>query len=112
MTFASVKAVKLIKEIDENNKVGCVFGITPTYPKDCNPNNVMKAFKDMDRDYYQIDAMCNGKFPTYKLKEYEDFDIHLEVSQEDERAFAEGKIDFIGMNYYSSEVSKSESEEG
>ena len=112
MTLASVKAVKLIKEIDKNNKVGCVFGITPTYPKDCNPNNVMKAFKDMDRDYYQIDAMCNGKFPTYKLKEYEDFDIHLEVSQEDERAFAEGKIDFIGMNYYSSEVSKSESEEG
>ena len=112
MTLAGVKATKLIREIDENNRVGCVFGITPSYPKDCNPQNVMRAFKDMDRDYYQIDAMCNGAFPKYKIKEYEDFGIHLEITKEDEKAFFEGKLDFIGMNYYSSEVSKAEDEEG
>lgn len=106
MTLAGVKAVKLIKEIDENNIVGCVFGIHPFYPRDCNPINVMNAFKEMDRDYYQIDAMCNGKFPTYKIKEYEDFGIHLEINDEDKKAFAEGQIDFIGLNYYQTGVSK------
>ena len=106
MTLAGVKAVKLIKEIDENNIVGCVFGIHPFYPRDCNPINVMNAFKEMDRDYYQIDAMCNGKFPTYKIKEYEDFGIHLEINKEDAKAFAEGQIDFIGLNYYQTGVSK------
>lgn len=106
MTLASVKAVKLIKEIDENNIVGCVFGIHPIYPRDCNPVNIMNAFKEMDRDYYQIDAMCNGKFPTYKIKEYEDFGIKLEVSEEDAKAFDEGRIDFIGLNYYQTGVAK------
>jgi len=108
MTLAGVKAVKLAKEIDESNQVGCVFGITPSYPYNCNPVNVMNAFKEMDRDYYQMDVMCNGKFPIYKLKEYEDYGIHIEISDEDKLAFVEGKIDFIGLNYYASEVTKYE----
>ncbi len=108
MTLASVKAVKLIRDIDSNNQVGCVFGITPMYPRDCHPMNVMKAFKDMDRDFYQIDAMCNGKFPKYKVKEYEEYNIHIDINKEDEQAFQNGTLDFIGMNYYSTEVSKSE----
>lgn len=106
MTLAGVKAAKLMREIDENNLVGCVFGITPSYPKDCNPINVINAFKEMDRDFYQIDAMCNGQFPQYKLKEYEDFNIHIEISDEDKKAFREGRLDFIGMNYYSTSVAK------
>lgn len=111
MTLAGVKATKLIRDIDKNNQVGCVFGITPVYPKDCHPDNVMKAFKAMDRDFYQIDAMCNGCFPKYKLKEYEDYQIHIEVTPEDEMAFKEGTLDFIGMNYYSTEVAKSDNDE-
>ena len=112
MTLASVKAVKMIREIDPKNQVGCVFGITPVYPKDCHPMNVMRAFHAMDRDFYQIDAMCNGQFPQYKLKEYEDYGIHIDISKEDEKAFKEGKLDFIGMNYYSSEVACGEDEKG
>lgn len=112
MTLAGVKAASIIREIDPNNQVGCVFGITPTYPRDCNPINVMNAFKDMDRDFYQIDAMCNGSFPIYKLKEYEDYDIHLDIEEDDHIAFAKGKIDFIGMNYYSSAVARYENDNG
>ena len=36
MTVASVKAVKLAREIDADNKIGCVFGLTPNYPYSCN----------------------------------------------------------------------------
>lgn len=71
MTLAGVKVAKLAREINPNNKIGCVFGLNPIYPYNCNPSNVLNAFLDNDRDYYQIDAMCNGKFPQYKLKEYE-----------------------------------------
>lgn len=106
MTLAGVKAVKIIKDINKDSQVGCVFGITPSYPYNCDPINVMNAFKEMDRDFYQIDAMCNGEFPKYKVKEYEDYDIHIHISEEDVQAFAEGRIDFIGMNYYSTGVAK------
>lgn len=104
MTLASVKAVKLIKEIDSSNQVGCVFGLTPYYPKTCKPADVMAAFQAMDRDFYQIDAMCNGVFPEYKLKEYEKNGIHIEVTAEDQQSFAAARLDFIGLNYYASEV--------
>lgn len=104
MSVASVKVVQLAHEIDASNQVGCVFGITPYYPKTCKPEDVLAANKAMNRDFYQIDAMCNGEFPAYKVKEYERNDIHIEVSEEDSIAFAKGKLDFIGLNYYASEV--------
>lgn len=106
MTLASCLAVKLGHEIDIENKIGCVFGIEPVYPIDCNPENVMNAFKQMDRDFYQIDAMCNGEFPKYKLKEYQTHGIDIEVSASDQEAFQNGKLDFIGMNYYASSVAE------
>lgn len=108
MTLASCLAVELGHKIDENNQIGCVFGIEPVYPVDCNPINVMNAFKQMDRDFYQIDAMCNGEFPKYKLHEYEDLGINISLSKADKKAFSKGKLDFIGMNYYASSVAEYE----
>jgi 6-phospho-beta-glucosidase len=112
MTLASCLAVKLGHDIDERNKIGCVFGIEPVYPVDCNPTNVMNAFKQMDRDFYQIDAMCNGKFPEYKLREYEDEGIDIFISEADQLAFSKGQLDFIGMNYYASSVAEYEGADG
>lgn len=108
MTVASCMAVNLAREINPENQIGCVFGIEPVYPVDCNPENVLNAFKQMDRDFYQIDAMCNGVFPKYKLKEYEDLGIELEINETDQAAFKKGTLDFIGMNYYASSVAKYE----
>lgn len=108
MTLAGVKATSLIHQLDPDSKVGCVFGITPVYPVNCDPINVLNAFKKMDRDFYQIDAMCNGEFPEYKLREYADMGIDIGLTKEDKKAFAEGKLDFIGMNYYMTEVARYE----
>ena len=105
MTLASVRAIKLAHEVDSQNKVGCVFGLTPNYPYSCNPEDVMLSYKRMTRDLYQIDAMCYGKFPEYKLREYQRLGIHLTVIEEDRRSFKDGKLDFLGINYYASEVS-------
>ncbi|MDT2815232.1 family 1 glycosylhydrolase [Vagococcus carniphilus] len=108
MTVASCMAVELGHSINPNFKMGCVFGIEPVYPYNCDPQNIMNAFLQMDRDFYQIDAMCNGQFPQYKLEEYQSQGIDLEVTKEDVLAFSNGKLDFIGMNYYASSVAEYE----
>ncbi|MDT2757612.1 family 1 glycosylhydrolase [Enterococcus asini] len=110
MTLASVKAVALGHELNPKNRIGCVFGFNPIYAYDCRPENILKAFLENDRDYYQSDAMCFGNFPKYKIKEYETWNIQLKREIADEAAFANGKLDFIGLNYYLSSVSKSEFE--
>ena len=70
MTLASVKAVKLGHEINPNFQIGCVFGLPPVYAWSCNPDDAIKAFHAMDKDWYQVDAMTKGAFPEYKLEIY------------------------------------------
>ena len=105
ISLANAKVVKMAHEIDSSNQVGCVFGITPFYPKTCHPLDVMKAFEDSHKDLYQLDAMTKGEYPKYKLKEYQKLEINLDIRSEDINDFQEGTIDFIGVNYYCSEVS-------
>lgn len=104
MTVASLKAVELGHRINPAFKIGCVFGLQPVYAYNCRPENAQQAFQEMYRDFYQIDAMCNGRFPLYKLKEYEALGIILEHVEEDAEVFRNNSIDFIGVNYYSSSV--------
>ncbi|MBQ6216969.1 MAG: glycoside hydrolase family 1 protein [Erysipelotrichaceae bacterium] len=104
MTLASVKAVKLGHQIDPDYKIGCVFGLTPVYAYSANPMDSIKAFQAMDRDWYQIDAMTKGAFPEYKLEAYRQRGVDIQISEEEKKAFEEGKIDFIGINYYASAV--------
>ena len=111
MTLAGVKAVQLGHAINPDFQIGCVFGLTPAYAKDCHPTNALNSLKQTTRDFYQIDAMCNGAFPLYKQKEYEKLGLHITISPEDQEAFSEGKIDWIGLNYYASEVAKFEGDD-
>lgn len=111
MTLAGVKAAALAREIDSANQVGCVFGLTPVYPADCSPDHVMAAFLEMEREFYQIDAMCRGAFPRYRESEYRRAGIDLEKEPGDDRAFQDGVLDFIGINYYSSSVARCQGDE-
>ena len=104
MTLAAVKAVKIGHEINPDFKIGCVFGLTPVYAWSSNPEDSIEAFKAMDRDWYQIDAMTKGKFPEFKLETYRQRGVEIEITEEDHQAFRDGTIDFIGVNYYSSAV--------
>ena len=112
MTLAGVKAARLAREIDPENRVGCVFGLTPVYPVDCAPDHVMDAFLEMERQFYQVDAMCRGAFPAYREQEYRNAGILLEKEDGDEEDFRQGVLDFIGVNYYSSSVAHHEGDEG
>lgn len=105
MTLASVKAVRLAHKINPQSQVGCVFGLNPIYPYNCDPQHILQAFLENDRDYYQIDAMCQGRFPIYKIKEYQKLGITLPIEPSDAEDFAQGRLDFIGINYYMSSVS-------
>ena len=46
----------------------------------------------MDRDFYQIDAMCNGLFPQYKLEEYADQGIKIVISESDKKCLLRAKL--------------------
>lgn len=104
MSVASCEAVALGHAIDPTNQIGCVFGLMPYYAKNEDPINALNAFKQTDRDFYQIDAMTTGCFPAYKVREYDRLGISLDKTAADEQAFKTGQLDWIGLNYYQSGV--------
>lgn len=112
MTLAGVKACELGRDVDPNNIMGCVFGLTPVYPFNSDPQVALKALEEMDRDFYQIDAMTRGFYPKYKIKEYDKLGIEIDITEEDKESFKNGTIDFIGLNYYSSSMVKLENDVG
>ncbi len=50
--------------------------------------------------------MCNGKFPNYKMKQYQALGVKLSNQPSDVEDFSNGSIDFIGLNYYMSSISE------
>lgn len=108
MTLAGARAAALLREVDPKNEVGCVFGITPIYPATCRPDDVLAAQALMERDLYQADAMCRGEFPRRRLRLYEAQGIDCGWVPGDDDHFRAGRLDWLGVNYYASEVTGSE----
>lgn len=106
--LASARVVKLGHAINPEFKIGCVFGINPQFPETCKPETMLNNLLENEKELYQMDAMCNGKFPLYKLKEFQADGIALEIEATDEADFKAGVLDFMGLNYYMSSVTPNE----
>lgn len=105
---ASAKAVKLAKEIDPENKVGCMLMTTVGYPKTTNPKDVLAAQEYLrDGILFFSDVQVRGYYPSYFFS----YDVQLDVFDEDTIDLEQGKVDFIAFSYYSSQV-VSQSNEG
>lgn len=101
---ASAKAVKLAHEIDPENKLGCMVAISQAvvYPADCAPANVHKAWERAQKCYFFTDVQARGYYPSYQLRRYEREGIHIDCTEEDKQALAQGTVDFISFSYYRS----------
>ena len=106
--LASTRVVQLGHKINPKNQVGCVFGINPQFPETCKPETMLANLIENEKELYQMDAMCRGSFPRYKLKEFEMDGIRLEIEETDEIDFKNGTLDFMGLNYYMSSVTPNE----
>ena len=102
---ASAEAVKLGHQINSNNKIGMMVAYTPSYPMTCKPVDVLESLKfNRDKEFY-MDIQVKGYYPEYKLKEFEENNIKIEMTKEDLDTIAAGTVDYIGLSYYMSTVS-------
>lgn len=99
---ASALATKLAKEINPQNKVGCMFAAGSAYPYSCHPEDVFAALKVDQENYFFVDVQVRGKYPSYALKLFEKNNITIEITQEDLTCLANYPVDFISFSYYNS----------
>jgi 6-phospho-beta-glucosidase len=100
--IASAKVVKLGHEINPDFQIGCMMAYVPVYPYSCRPEDLMASVKVMNRRFFYSDIHVRGKIPSYARKYWQQKDYTIEISEKEESALLEGKVDYVGFSYYMS----------
>ncbi len=106
MFVASAKAVILAHEIDPENKVGCMIQYPTTYPRTCNPDDVLAQRYQMMPNFYYTDVMVKGRYTNLCKAQLKRLNVELNFPIEDLDILAAGKVDYIAFSYYFSSVAR------
>ena len=107
---ASAKAVKLGHSINPDFKIGCMVAFLPLYPYSCNPDDILAAQKEFERNYFFLEGHCKGAYPASLRKYWEQkgYDI---TNPSDDAELTGGTVDYIGFSYYMSHTLKAGDED-
>ena len=108
MFLASARAVVIGHKINPDFKIGCMLQYPTTYPKTCNPNDVLAQRFHMMPNYYYTDVMCKGYYTALCKAQLKRLNVSLEMEDGDAEILKEGKVDYIAFSYYFSSIASSE----
>ena len=98
---ASALAVKYAHENYLAFKMGNMIAFSTFYPFTCNPDDVIKAQKEMQiSSWYCSDIQVRGEYPYYAKRYFEENNIQIKMEQGDEEILKEGTVDFYTFSYY------------
>lgn len=100
--LASAKAVSLARSISKDIKMGAMLMYGPSYPRTCNPVDIMCAIHDDDETYYYGDVQVRGSYSNKSKKMLEKMGVNIVMHEDDDKTLMNGKVDFIGFSYYMS----------
>lgn len=105
---ASAKAVKLGHEINPDFEIGCMINMTPIYPLNADPKNIMLAERMMQRRYWFSDVHANGIYPNNVETYLQRKGYRQDITDEDREILKQGTVDYIGLSYYNSMTVKAD----
>ena len=101
---AGAKVVELAKEIDPEAVMGTMVTDGTFYPATCKPEDVVLTMKKNRMQYFFTDVQLRGEYPVYALRYFAENDIHVEISEEDERLLKENPMQFLAISYYCTKI--------
>lgn len=102
--LASAKTVLLAHEKYPNLKIGNMLAFGPIYGYTSDPADQLLARKAEDATLFYSDVQMLGKYPKYKLAEYEREGITLPIQEGDLEILEKGVCDFMSFSCYGSHV--------
>lgn len=108
---ASALAVQIGHRINPDFQIGCMVAMGPVYPATPNPNDVFKAERTMQTNYYLADVQVKGKYPAFLDRYFDRHTFNLDITLEDRDVLLAGKVDYIGFSYYASHVTEASQDE-
>lgn len=102
---ASARAVKMAHEIDPNYMVGCMICGIAHYPMTCDPEDILANRYMWEKGiFYCGDVQCKGKYPTYAKRLWQEYDVKLDITEQDLEDLKQGCVDMYTFSYYMSSL--------
>lgn len=99
---ASALATKMAREINPENRVGCMFAAGSAYPHTCKPEDVWEALLTDQENYFFVDVQARGYYPSYAVKRLQKKGVFPEMEAGDVEILGANTVDFISFSYYNS----------
>ena len=101
--LASSLTVKAAHEISSDYQVGMMLCYMPLYAETCDPADQLFVLKKAQEQFlFYSDVQMTGKYPNYKLMEYERKGISLKTEADDFDIIAKYPCDFMSFSCYGS----------
>ena len=102
---ASAKATIEAHKIDKKIKVGAMICGNMAYPLTPDPLDAIEQYKKFQDFFcYCADTQVRGEYPSFAKRVWKEWDVQLDITDDDKRVLKEGKADFLGFSYYASGV--------
>ncbi|HCM87402.1 MULTISPECIES: glycoside hydrolase family 1 protein [Enterococcus] len=100
--LASAKAIKAYRELGLDGEIGIILNLTPSYPRDENNPDDVKAAEMADVFFNRsfLDPAVKGEFPAELVAVVKELDIAPEVQAGDLEIIKNNTVDLLGINYY------------
>lgn len=101
-TLASAKAIKVYHEMNLGGEIGIILNLTPSYPRDENDPEDVKAAQIADAFFNRsfLDPAVKGTFPEELVTIVKELDMVPAMEADDLQTIRENTIDLLGINYY------------
>jgi len=100
--LASAMVIKEYHEMDQDGEIGIILNLTPSYPRDENNVEDVKAAKIADAFFNRsfLDSSVKGEFPSDLIDLLKEIDYLPEVQEGDLEIIKNNTVDILGVNYY------------
>ncbi|WP_027108122.1 glycoside hydrolase family 1 protein [Lacticigenium naphthae] len=100
--LASAKAIAAYKRMNLDGEIGIIVNLTPSYPRDENNPEDVKAAEIADAFFNRsfLDPAVKGEFPADLIDLLKNINHLPEVKDGDLAIIKENTVDLLGVNYY------------
>ena len=100
--LASALAIKAYHENGQNGQIGIILNLTPSYPRDSNNPEDVRAAEIADAFFNRsfLDPAVKGVFPEELVEIVKELDMVPDMQQSDLDIIKNNTVDLLGVNYY------------
>lgn len=109
---AAAKVSRMARGIDAENRIGSMVAYFTTYAYTCKPEDALQMQSDDQmKNLFYLDVLNKGEYPYYSKTYFARNKINLLIAEGDLDLIRENTADFVGMSYYNSMISSSDTDQ-